>query len=227
MLNLKDTASRYSNWLSQYPGYQALGNNYDTYPGFRFRRSQVRTYNGANYPRPTYLKRAHRTKRDLYYPLDALSDDYLPYEDNYIPYNTNTYNNYPVDTDDLKYLIEALSAAPEEDEEILNYESPYEGYYPGNYEVLNEEDDDDLGPYFTAPLKRQVGPAYMPGIKRSRDFYPSFREPWTHFQAFIPEKRAYDDYSDAYERVMELAAALRDQNRYYVPEQYAYEVGPL
>ncbi|XP_052810814.1 uncharacterized protein LOC128238697 [Mya arenaria] len=220
-MKIANTAYMFSKLLSEpqpYPPYQKFGDLYDSYPNYRFRRSQLGRFIGAPGVRTNSLKRSHRTKRDLYYPLDALSNEYYPYEDSYIPYK-----NYPVDNYDINEMIESLEGPrlyEEEDDDKLNYVNPYDGYYGSPYEGYEQEVEN--GPWFTAPLKRQVGPSYVPGIKRSRDFYPSFREPWTHYQAFIPEKRALEDYGDAYQRVMELAAALRRQKSYY-PEEYTYE----
>lgn len=186
--------------------------DYVPYNGMRYRRSQNRRFNGGDYLRSSrHLKRSHRTKRDLYYPIDALSQDYLPLDESY--YN-RPYNNYP-----LEDLLDALrSDAYEEDDtdDDVSY-FPYETY-------VDEEDDDDyLPPLYEVPLKRQAGLSYVPGFKRSRDFYPYFMEPGTHFQAFVPQKRSLslEDYADAYQKVMELAAALRERN--YYPREYELE----
>jgi hypothetical protein len=125
------------------------------------------------------------------------------------------YNNYPIEEEDLAELLDLLDSRRNyEDDDVLL--SPYEGYEP--YDNLEDVE-------FEAPIyvpKRQAGLSFVPGLKRSRDFYPYFEEPNTHFAAFIPDKRTLNDYAGAYQRVMGLAAALGNPN--YYPERDYYEV---
>lgn len=174
----------------------------------RRRRSQMRTFNGYPYQAARMLKRSHRTKRHTYDPDDF--DFYLPYE---MPYN------YQIDDDDMAELLDLLETPePYDDNDV--FVNPYETYAP--YEETNGLEFES--PIYVAP-KRQAGLTFVPGIKRSRDFYPYFKEPETHFANFIPEKRSMREYADAYQRVMELAAALRQQEEPY-PSEY-YEVSSL
>lgn len=184
---------------------------------YRFRRSM-----NSFYPRDArHLKRSHRTKRDLYYPEYLLGQQYLPYDDSYL---NRPYANYPTDDDELSYLLDALdrpSGYDDDEDDVMDYVK-YDNYLP--YDGYEDDEEEEVLPWYDTPIKRQAGLSYMPGFKRSRDFYPAFLEPGTHFQAFVPQKRSLEDYADAYEKVMELAAALRRQN--YYPEVYGYEVGP-
>lgn len=176
----------------------------DTYNNYqRYRRNQVRALH--QFPRARVLKRAHRTKRHAFYVPDM--QGYLPYEEQLLEAQ---YKKYPVTEEELAELLDVLDGARMFDDDILV--NPYEEYAP-NDELENVE--------FESPIfvpKRQAGLTFVPGIKRNRDFYPYFIEPESHFAAFIPEKRSIRDYADAYERVMEMAAALRQQNNY--PDEY-------
>ncbi|KAH3736274.1 hypothetical protein DPMN_042837 [Dreissena polymorpha] len=228
--NLVNSASGSSGWPSN--PYEAYG-VYGASP-FRYRRSLHRRFVGMNFPRANDLKRSHRTKRDLIYPYDALADDYYPPTESYLPYG-----GYPItgkDEDDdinLGYLLDALDNAKVYNDgydKVIGYGNPYESPYDAydTYAALQnpyelEIDEPEVKPWYDVPAKRQAGLSYFPGNKRNPDFYPSFREPWTHYQAFVPEKRSMDEYSDAYRQVMKLAAALRRQNAYY-PGDYGYEV---
>lgn len=206
---LKESRGYYTQ--EQDPLYQYYNSyNYSPYRQYqRYRRSQPRIFNGMHFPRSRVLKRGHRTKRQAYYVPDI--DSYLPYDDRYADM---PYSNYPINDDDLAELLDLLqdNRKTYDDEDML-LNNPYEGYGP--YEDLGDVE-------FDSPIyvpKRQAGLTFVPGIKRSRDFYPYFEEPKTHFAAFVPEKRTMRDYADAYERVMELAAALR-QPQYYPDDGY-------
>lgn len=209
----------YYNMLNRVkPDYYNRGRN----PMYRYRRSQTGRFNPAFFPRSTqHLKRSHRIKRDLYLPYDVISQQYLPYDDSY--YN-RAYNNYPMDEDELSYFLDALDQSrgydDDENDDVTDYVK-YDNYIP--YNGYTDDDEEEYLPLYETPLKRQAGLQFVPGIKRSREFYPYFLEPGTHFQAFVPEKRSLADYADAYEKVMELAAALRRQN-YYPAGVYGYEV---
>ena len=213
-------------YLSQYYGMLSKTNPRDLYtPGYnyynglyRLKRSQGSRLNGGFYPRDArHLKRSHRTKRDLYLP-EYLQQN-LPYDESYL---NRPYTNYPSDDDELSYLLDALDKYEGDDgeDDVMDYVKYDNNYLP--YDGYEVENDDEYLPWYEAPAKRQTGLGFVPGIKRSRDFYPAFLEPGTHFQAFVPQKRSLEEYADAYEKVMELAAALRRQN--YYPEVYGYEV---
>lgn len=174
-------------------------NPYNNYQ--RYRRNQVRALQSYQFPRTRVLKRAHRTKRQAFYVPDM--QGYLPYEEQLLD---SQYKKYPVTEEDLADLLDVLDGARMFDDSV--FVNPYEEYAP-NGEL---EDVEFESPIFVP--KRQAGLTFVPGIKRNRDFYPYFIEPESHFAAFIPEKRSMRDYADAYERVMEMAAALRQQNNY-------------
>ena len=183
----------------------------------RYRRSQNRRFNNVPILQRA-VKRARRIKRDLYYPSESLGQEYDPYEEQYLVDPYDTYE--PTGNEDLVSLLDLLDNAKAYDD--FNY-----GTYGGNgngYE-WPEEDLDDMvyeeEPTFYVP-KRQAGLTFVPGIKRSKAFYPYFEEPHSHFDAFVPQKRRFRDYEDEYERVMRLAAALREQAEY--PEEYGYPV---
>ncbi|KAL4232743.1 hypothetical protein ACF0H5_007431 [Mactra antiquata] len=162
----------------------------------RYRRSQMRTFNGFPYQAARILKRSHRTKRQTYDPEDFGLYGYdMPF-------------NYRTEEDDIAELLDLLdSAGPYGDNEV-NVD-PYESYEP--YPPYDEPNGLEFeSPIYMAP-KRQAGLTFVPGIKRNSDFYPYFEEPDTHFAAFVPEKRTAREYADAYERVMALASALREE----------------
>lgn len=198
---LKDTTFPYWN---QDP-YRYYNNYNSPYGNFqRYRRSQVRNMKDMKFP---MLKRSHRVKRQAYYLPDV--DGYLPYDDRIL--NT-PYNNYPVTEEDLAELLDVLDDSKPYDDDI--YMSPYEEYQP--YEEANDIEFDS--PIY---LPKRQSLSFVPGIKRNRDFFPYFKEPDSHFQAFVPDKRSLREEAeayDAYERVMALAAALRQQN--YYPGEY-------
>lgn len=177
---------------------------------YRFRRSPNRRLRSpAFFPTRSsrHLKRSHRSKRDLYYPADVLGQQYLPYDDSYY--------NIPSEQDELIYLLDELDReryGNDDEDDVIDY-IKNDNYLP---EAIFEEPEEEYIPVYETPVKRQAGLGFVPGIKRSRDFYPYFLEPGTHFQAFVPQKRTYEDYADAYVKLMQLAAALRRQN--YVPE---------
>ena len=181
----------------------------------RFRRSQNRRFNNVPILRRA-VKRTRRIKRDLFYPNDGLAQEYDPYGEEYLMDPYETYE--PSGNEDLVTLLDLLDNARAYDE--INY-----GNYGGNgYEWPDDELDDmvyEEEPTYYVP-KRQAGLTFVPGIKRARPFYPYFEEPQSHFKAFVPQKRRFRDYEDEYERVMRLAAALRDEAEY--PEEYAYPV---
>lgn len=178
----------------------------------RYRRSQNRRFNNVPLLRRA-VKRNRRIKRDLFYPGTGLQQEYEPYEDTYLYDPYETYQ--PTGND----LLDLLDTARQYDED--NY-----GNYLGNGYEWPEESLDDLvyeeEPKYYVP-KRQAGLSFVPGIKRSRPFYPYYEEPKTHFSAFVPKKRTWNKFENEYERVMRLAAALRDAQSDY-PEDYGYAV---
>ena len=179
----------------------------------RYRRSQNRRFNNAPLLRRA-VKRNRRIKRDLFYPGTGLQQEYDPYEDSYLYDPYETYQ--PTGND----LLDLLDNARQYDEDN------YGNYLGGNGYEWPEESLDDLvyeeEPKYYVP-KRQAGLTFVPGIKRSRPFYPYYEEPKTHFSAFVPKKRTWNKYENEYERVMRLAAALRDAQSEY-PEDYGYAV---
>ena len=186
----------------------------------RYRRSQNRRFNNVPLLRRA-VKRSRRIKRDLFYPGSGLPQEYDPYDDSYLVDPYETYQ--PTGNEELISLLDLLDNARQYDDED-NY-----GNYLGNGYELPEENLEDLvyeeEPKYYVP-KRQAGLTFVPGIKRSRPFYPYYEEPETHFSAFVPKKRTFRDYEDEYERVMRLAAALRDAQSEY-PDDYGYQVsGP-
>ncbi|XP_045197425.1 uncharacterized protein LOC123552104 [Mercenaria mercenaria] len=198
---LKGTRDPYWNQQDAYRYLNSYNSKYDNYQ--RKRRSQLRAMKNMRFP---ILKRAHRAKRQAYYVPDA--QGYLPYDERLLD---TQYNKYPMTEEDLAELLDLLDGSYDDTE----YINPYEGYAP--YDEMGDVE-------FESPIympKRQAGLTFVPGIKRNPEFYPYFTEPYAHFQAFVPDKRSLRDEADAYDayaRVMELAAALRDQN--YYPEEY-------
>lgn len=183
------------------------------FQGYRFKRSQTREREDILSPRLRLLKRNRRYKRDLMYPSELLSDGYYPIDDSYgnLPYGTYEEGS---NDDDLNYLLDLIDEArgnePSAVDDQVMYE-PYNSYSP--YEELDKYYPElDNVPTYVVP-KRQSGLTFVPGLKR-RDFYPAFEEPETHFSAFVPQKRSAQEYADAYQRVMGLAAALRREGGY-------------
>lgn len=182
----------------------------------RYRRSQNRRFNNVPVLRRA-VKRTRRIKRDLFYPAESLSNEYDPYKEDYLE---DPYESYePSENEELVSLLDLLDSARAYDED------KYGTYGATGYDIPEEYLDDmiyDQEPAYYLP-KRQAGLTFVPGIKRARSFYPYFEEPESHFSAFVPQKRTFRDYEDEYERVMRLAAALRDQQQQY-PYDYRYQV---
>lgn len=178
-------------------------------------------------------KRARRIKRDLlddryYGPYE------LPYNsDEYQDPTADTEDVVPLTDEEADYLYKQLvnyladDYTPEQ-EEPEPEEGSLDSYLNGYGEDDNEPyvpyttyNDDDVsyvpnvyedryqyGPVdFVGLAKRGMIDYYPPEEEEKRYFFPFNKEPETHWGAFVPEKRSYDE---AIQRLQRLALALSD-----------------
>ena len=211
--------NQYNGW--QTGGYQYPYNPIDYRNAGRYRRSRENRLRAI--PKSRVLKRARRIKRDLYFASDILGRNNDPFEERYLD---APYINEEVDDlsdDDIRYLVNLLDNAEryeEDDGPVDEYAGPIYSPYA---DYLGSDFGDEAQFYIP---KRQAGLTFVPGLKRSRDFYPYFEEPQSHFPAFVPQKRSMKDYTDAYRRLMKLAQELRAEP-YYPEDEYDFGVGVL
>lgn len=195
----------YQNVLSHYPTY--FPDAYGEYLNGRRRRASSTLLSRL---RSREMKRNHRIKRELPYGDSSLFPYFYPEREQ--------------DDEDALYRVipdqEILDNDPYElyPEEALEEELAAEEGLP-----YAEEDEEEYGTpvmyggkmgYFT-PSKRQDMLSFVPGNKREAFFYPFSKEPDTHYQAFVPEKRSYlESYGDLVRLARALALEPQDREQY-------------
>lgn len=102
----------------------------------------------------------------------------------------------------LELLQEA--AAENGEEPIFQSESPYNGY--DDIKLISY--GGQLGYFVPESIEEDILSGYPRGNKRDSNFFPFAREPETHYGAFVPEKRSYEE---TYEKLLTLARALGEQ----------------
>ncbi|CAG5118361.1 unnamed protein product [Candidula unifasciata] len=185
-------------------------------------------------------KRTRRIKRDL---LEDTSELYEPpfYSAGYQDPNPDSEDVVPLTDEEAEYLYNRLvnylsDEANPEQEEVEPEEGSLDSYLNGYGEEDNEPyvpyttyNDDDVsyvpnvyddryqyGPVsFLGLAKRGMIDYYPPEEEEKRYFFPFNKEPETHWGAFVPEKRSYDE---AIQRLQRLALALSDNPGPYYRE---------